>query len=261
MTLRPLSILAKAARLNFRKVPCRDFFCALIGALAAFSLSRARVLSYPRIRGVHAQLGLPPRHAPAIFRHVLSPKPSGARTNAPSGRGEGQRLLFKNCRARLSIGAEVALNSVVHLFGATGSESPCMRGGYFKGNIKLRQKGIYAPNTPDSRSAPRIFERLSRHERGEMFDWEGDQAKPKPQAPGRDNLASRGCGGSRSWSAFWAPRTSSWLSLPHAAGPRGKVLAEHRSPSRSRRPSLPFLESISRFDPGWRASSADRCPI
>ena len=42
--------------------------------------------------------------------------------------------------------------------------------------LSFAEKGIYAPNTSELVGSP-IFERLSRHERGEMFDWEGDQAR------------------------------------------------------------------------------------
>ena len=44
--------------------------------------------------------------------------------------------------------------------------------------LNFAEKGIYAPNTSELVGAP-IFERLTAHEKREMFDWEGDQAKVK----------------------------------------------------------------------------------
>jgi SAM-dependent methyltransferase len=45
--------------------------------------------------------------------------------------------------------------------------------------LNFAEKGIYAPNTPELVGSS-IFERLTVHEMGEMFDWEGDQARVKP---------------------------------------------------------------------------------
>ena len=45
--------------------------------------------------------------------------------------------------------------------------------------LSFAKKGIYPPNTSEL-VASSIFERLSPHEKGEMFDWEGDQARVKP---------------------------------------------------------------------------------
>jgi SAM-dependent methyltransferase len=44
--------------------------------------------------------------------------------------------------------------------------------------LNFAEKGIYAPNTSEWVHAP-IFERLTAHDKREMFDWEGDQAKVK----------------------------------------------------------------------------------
>ena len=44
--------------------------------------------------------------------------------------------------------------------------------------LNVAEKGIYAPNTSELVGAP-IFERLTAHDKREMFDWEGDQAKVK----------------------------------------------------------------------------------
>ena len=44
--------------------------------------------------------------------------------------------------------------------------------------LHFAEQGIYGVNTSELVSAP-IFERLSTHEKREMFDWEGDQAKVK----------------------------------------------------------------------------------
>ena len=44
--------------------------------------------------------------------------------------------------------------------------------------LNLAEKGIYAPNTSELVGAP-IFERLTAHDKRQMFDWEGDQAKVK----------------------------------------------------------------------------------
>ena len=44
--------------------------------------------------------------------------------------------------------------------------------------LKLAEKGTYAPNTSELVGAP-IFERLTAHEKRQMFDWEGDQATVK----------------------------------------------------------------------------------
>ena len=44
--------------------------------------------------------------------------------------------------------------------------------------LDFAEQGIYAPDTSELVGAS-IFERLSAHERREMFDWEGDQAKVK----------------------------------------------------------------------------------
>ena len=48
---------------------------------------------------------------------------------APSGGGEGQRLDFENCRARLQHRRRGLLNPLDHPFGATGPESLRVRGG------------------------------------------------------------------------------------------------------------------------------------
>jgi hypothetical protein len=45
--------------------------------------------------------------------------------------------------------------------------------------LNFAEKGIYAPNTAELVGSS-IFERLTAHEMGEMFDWEGDQARVKP---------------------------------------------------------------------------------
>ena len=45
--------------------------------------------------------------------------------------------------------------------------------------LSVAEKGIYAPNTSELVGSS-IFERLGTHEMGEMFDWEGDQARVKP---------------------------------------------------------------------------------
>ena len=44
--------------------------------------------------------------------------------------------------------------------------------------LNFAEKGIYAPNSSELVGAP-IFERLTAHEKREMFDWEGDHAKVK----------------------------------------------------------------------------------
>jgi SAM-dependent methyltransferase len=44
--------------------------------------------------------------------------------------------------------------------------------------LKLAEKGTYGPNTSELVGAP-IFERLTAHEKRQMFDWEGDQATVK----------------------------------------------------------------------------------
>ena len=44
--------------------------------------------------------------------------------------------------------------------------------------LNFAEKGIYAPNTSELVGTP-IFERLTAHDKREMFDWEGDQAKVK----------------------------------------------------------------------------------
>ena len=44
--------------------------------------------------------------------------------------------------------------------------------------LNFAEKGIYAPNTSELVGAS-IFERLTAHDKREMFDWEGDQAKVK----------------------------------------------------------------------------------
>jgi SAM-dependent methyltransferase len=44
--------------------------------------------------------------------------------------------------------------------------------------LKLAEKGTYGPNTSELVRAP-IFERLTAHEKRQMFDWEGDQATVK----------------------------------------------------------------------------------
>jgi SAM-dependent methyltransferase len=44
--------------------------------------------------------------------------------------------------------------------------------------LNFAEKGIYAPNTSELVGAP-IFERLTAHDKREMFDWAGDQAKVK----------------------------------------------------------------------------------
>jgi SAM-dependent methyltransferase len=45
--------------------------------------------------------------------------------------------------------------------------------------LNVAEKGVYAPNTCELVGAS-IFERLTPHEKAEMFDWEGDQATVKP---------------------------------------------------------------------------------
>jgi chemotaxis methyl-accepting protein methylase len=45
--------------------------------------------------------------------------------------------------------------------------------------LNFAEKGIYAPNTSELVGAS-IFERLTADEMGEMFDWEGEQARVKP---------------------------------------------------------------------------------
>jgi SAM-dependent methyltransferase len=44
--------------------------------------------------------------------------------------------------------------------------------------LNFAEKGVYAPNTSELVRVP-IFERLTAHEKREMFDWEGDRAKVK----------------------------------------------------------------------------------
>ena len=44
--------------------------------------------------------------------------------------------------------------------------------------VNFAEKGIYAPDASELVGAP-IFERLTAHEKREMFDWEGDRAKVK----------------------------------------------------------------------------------
>ena len=79
-TFDTLSILAKGARLQlFGKSPV-VIYLRLRRIWQLLPSPRAQFLSYPRIRGVHAQLGLPPPHPPDVFGHVFSPKPSCART-------------------------------------------------------------------------------------------------------------------------------------------------------------------------------------
>ena len=58
--------------------------------------------------------------------------------------------------------------------------------------LNFAEKGIYSPDTSQLVNAS-IFERLTGAEMAEMFDWEGDQAKVKSWAPGRDNVVPRGC--------------------------------------------------------------------
>jgi SAM-dependent methyltransferase len=45
--------------------------------------------------------------------------------------------------------------------------------------LTFAEKGIYAPNTAELVGVP-IFERTSAHEKWEIFDWVGDQARVKP---------------------------------------------------------------------------------
>ena len=44
--------------------------------------------------------------------------------------------------------------------------------------LNVAEKGIYGPNTSELVGA-QIFERLTAHEKRQLFDWEGDQAKVK----------------------------------------------------------------------------------
>jgi CheR methyltransferase, SAM binding domain len=44
--------------------------------------------------------------------------------------------------------------------------------------LNFAEKGIYGPNTSELVGAP-IFERLTAHDKREIFDWQGDQAKVK----------------------------------------------------------------------------------
>jgi hypothetical protein len=48
-----------------------------------------------------------------------------------------------------------------------------------KNILSLAEKGVYAPDTSELVGSS-IFERLTPHEKVEMFDWEGDQATVKP---------------------------------------------------------------------------------
>jgi SAM-dependent methyltransferase len=45
--------------------------------------------------------------------------------------------------------------------------------------LTFAEKGIYAPNTSELVGVP-IFERMTAHEKREIFDWVGDQARVKP---------------------------------------------------------------------------------
>jgi SAM-dependent methyltransferase len=47
------------------------------------------------------------------------------------------------------------------------------------GILNFAEEGIYVPNTSELVGAP-IFERMTIHEKLEIFDWEGDRARVKP---------------------------------------------------------------------------------
>jgi chemotaxis methyl-accepting protein methylase len=77
--------------------------------------------------------------------------------------------------------------------------------------LNFAEKGIYAPDTCCLVGCS-IFERLTAHEREQMFDWEGDQARVKPWL--REGIT-------------WQLGDASSPELIHALGPQDIVVADN----------------------------------
>jgi len=106
--------------------------------MGASPFSCARFASRPLLRGVVTYLGLPPRHAPAVLRHVLPKESSSAGIDAPPGRAEAPRRDVKNYRAGLQYRGRSLFDPLDHPLGAAALESAPECGGYFGANIELR---------------------------------------------------------------------------------------------------------------------------
>ena len=117
--------------------------------------------------------------------------------------------------------------------------------------LNLAQKGIYGPNTSELVGAP-IFERLTTHEKRQMFNWEGDQAKVKswlrkgiawrlgdaadPELKSRSGDSGYGCG--------------EQFSLPHGSSGCRRMSAEYWATCSSRRVSFYLRSRSGRSDEG-----------
>src|SRR5438876_4789336 len=108
--------------------------------MEASPFSGAQFASRPLVRGVVACLGLPPRQAPTVSRHVLPAEPSGAGVDAPPGPAKSPWLDFENCRAGLQYRGRGLFNPLDHSLGAAGLKSAIESGGYLQRNTELRRK-------------------------------------------------------------------------------------------------------------------------
>src|SRR5439155_13203994 len=108
--------------------------------MEASPFSGAQFASRPLVRGVVACLGLPPRKAPTLSRHVLPAEPSSTRIDAPPGPAESPWLDFENCRVGLQYRGRSLFNPLGHPLGTAGLKSAIGSGGYLERNTELGRK-------------------------------------------------------------------------------------------------------------------------
>jgi SAM-dependent methyltransferase len=182
-------ILAKAANLRvFGKSPV-GFYWRLNKAIWQNLPSRARNLYPVRCYGawLHTLVRLHANRRQYFGTFFLRNRPAlelMRRLTQQKAHGSTLRIAVLAC----SIGAEV-----YSLLRTVRSARPDLNVllcavDISKEILNFAEKGIYAADTSELVGAP-IFDRLTAHEKREMFDWEGDQAKVKSSL--REGIAWR----------------------------------------------------------------------
>src|SRR6266478_3651006 len=172
-------LLAKAARLQFLEQSPVGFYLRLNKRIWKRIPSRLRSLRPVRSYAtwLHSLVCLRAKREMYLGTHFLRNRPAlelMRRLAGQKSKGATLRIAVLGC----SIGAEVY--SILWTIRSARPDLKVLLDAVdiSKEILSFAEKGIYAPDTSQLVGAS-IFERLTKAEMVEMFDWEGDQAKVK----------------------------------------------------------------------------------
>ena len=141
-------------------------------------VSRSQFISGPLLWSVVAHISLPSRQSPAIFRHTISANCPALELMRRLVQQKASCATLRIAVLACSIGAEVY--SILWTLRQARPDLNIVLSAVdiSKEMLDFAEKGVYGPSSSELVGAP-IFERLTAHDKRQMFDWEGDQATVK----------------------------------------------------------------------------------